>query len=138
HHAGLPIEEPTVLGSSPDSPLGGAGFEPSVPPGGSDRALGRRDSNRRFPVAKQPVSVAERGIAGVVGRGQSSGNETAVRSGSSPAIPSRSAKESNQDQAGPGQRMQRAPSALPTGLAQTLDQVGMVFRPKPRHALADI
>src|SRR6266567_943990 len=29
-------------------------------------------------------------------------------------------------------------SAPPSGLAQALEQVGVVFRPKPRHALADI
>ena len=32
----------------------------------------------------------------------------------------------------------RAESALPSGLAQSLDQVGMVFWPKPRHTVSDI
>jgi integrase/recombinase XerD len=32
----------------------------------------------------------------------------------------------------------QAASALPSGLAQSLDQVGVVFWPKPRHAVPDI
>ena len=32
----------------------------------------------------------------------------------------------------------RSSSSLPSGLAQALDQVGVIFRPKPRHAIADV
>jgi hypothetical protein len=31
-----------------------------------------------------------------------------------------------------------AASALPSGLAQAFEHMGMVFRPHPRHTLADI